>query len=232
MQHGVLSIGSNQGLGTGDVTINGGTLLIQKGVAVANEIHLAGGSLFRQLAANTSLAGVVNSTSDLGGRNTTAQILEGTLTTESTLTTSFSASSTALNDEIRMSDVYHLAGTGTDIFVLQLSMTDVTADSFLGWLNTNAASATYNQWVNAVEGNTGDSTAMAFQRAYNSATDFHLGYYGVDLATGTVWAVVNHNSDFAIGVVPEPSTWALLVLGGIGFSVKRYRRLFSVSWRS
>jgi hypothetical protein len=36
-----------------------------------------------------------------------------------------------------------------------------------------------------------------------------LGAYGS--SNGTAWAVINHNSDFA--VVPEPATWLLLAAG-------------------
>jgi hypothetical protein len=48
--------------------------------------------------------------------------------------------------------------------------------------------------------------------AYNSSM-FTLGNYGVDTANNVVWAVINHNSEFA---VPEPATIALL---GLGFAV-------------
>jgi hypothetical protein len=40
-----------------------------------------------------------------------------------------------------------------------------------------------------------------------------LGVYATDLNTRTVWAVVNHNSDFAAVVVPEPSSVALAAIG-------------------
>ena len=45
-----------------------------------------------------------------------------------------------------------------------------------------------------------------------------LGSYGVDIATHTVWAVVDHNSRFA--VVPEPSSLILLAIGAliVGFA--------------
>ena len=40
-----------------------------------------------------------------------------------------------------------------------------------------------------------------------------LGVYATDLNTRTVWAVVNHNSDFAAVVVPEPASVALAAFG-------------------
>ncbi len=49
----------------------------------------------------------------------------------------------------------------------------------------------------------------------------YLGSWGVDTATHTVWAVVDHNSEFA--VVPEPASMSLLLLGGL-LGLKRRRK--------
>jgi hypothetical protein len=48
----------------------------------------------------------------------------------------------------------------------------------------------------------------------------------VNTATGSVWAVVNHNSDFAAITVPEPGTGILFGLGIllVGAKVARQRR--------
>jgi len=65
-------------------------------------------------------------------------------------------------------------------------------------------------WKNAVLGNSGTTKPTFFNRAYNPATDFHLGYYGIDAAHHVVWAVVNHNSKFAALQFPaEPSDFNL-----------------------
>ncbi len=63
----------------------------------------------------------------------------------------------------------------------------------------------------AVEGNFG-GTATFVLGAYNPATNFNLGTYGVDVEGGIVWAVLNHNSEFS--VVPEPSTGSLAMGAG------------------
>ena len=51
--------------------------------------------------------------------------------------------------------------------------------------------------VNAVEGNSGGTPAMKLG-AYNPATDFVLGNWGVDIDANNVWAVLNYNGEFAV----------------------------------
>jgi len=104
------------------------------------------------------------------------------------------------------------------------------------WLDTEfngAAGAQANDlWKDAVAGNFGTGTALidqlmswsAFATA-NGITDANvgnfLGSWGVDTASDTVWAVLNHNSQFA--VVPEPATGGLLVLGTALLGLRRRR---------
>jgi len=126
---------------------------------------------------------------------------------------------------IRLGNVFHLSGvsvlngsTGeTDIFVLEIAVADITAGNILGWLNTET-----NQWVNAVNGNIGGTATFLGDKAFDGNQDFVLGYYGINTSKGTVWAVINHNSDFA--VIPEPGTWALLLFGGGALLGWRKRR--------
>jgi fibronectin-binding autotransporter adhesin len=207
----------NNAMGTGAVEVDGGVFFIPSGVSsTTNAVILAGGGYERALAGGTSLANAINATSHFAGgpADTTAKILQGTLATSGTLSISFSEASNALNDEIRLSDVYHFAGTGSSVFVLELSMSSVEAGSYLAWLDTST-----NTWVNAVDGNTGTNNIQFISGAYDG--NLVVGHYGVDTANGTVWAVLNHNSAFAI--VPEPGTCALLVLGGMALLVRRRR---------
>ncbi len=81
-----------------------------------------------------------------------------------------------------------------------------------------------DMWQLAVAGNFG-GTELFKNGAYTPA-DFVLGKYGVDTSTHTVWAVVNHNSQYSVMVtqyVPEPGTICLLIAGGVGMILRRRR---------
>ena len=212
---GTLVVGNDHALGasTGAVVVKGGVLQIQGGVAIANMITLAGGSLAQQLADHASFASLGGYESNIsGGVATGANFLGGTSSAPANLQTSFAAVSPASNDTLRLSQVFTLSGvpvvdlsTGaTDVFVLQLTLPDVTADSYLAWYNPDPA---VSRWVNAVKGNIGGTDIFAGDRAYDPATDFHLGTWGLDVSSDTVWAVLNHNSDFSIVAIPEPREW-------------------------
>jgi hypothetical protein len=123
------------------------------------------------------------------------------------------------------SDVLHLAGTGTTTWVIQMRYDPLLLPSaesalaaegllYVGWKNQN------NMWVNAVDGNAGGSVAYV-QRAWQPTDG--LGTFGIDVTANQAWAVVNHNSEFAITVaVPEPHAVVLAALGvGIAICLKR-----------
>jgi autotransporter-associated beta strand protein len=215
---GTLSVGNNSALGTGGVTVNtGGTLLIQQGFNVSNAVTLAGGAYNKNIATSTAYAYVSTSSFAGGQANTTASLVAGTTGAARSLSTSFADTSAASNDGIRTSDVFNLSGTGTDSFTLQLQVAGITSDSILGWNNAGT-------WVNAVLGN---STSGALAGSYamgwntflaNNGGSFNgttmLGAYGYDTTNNTVWAVLDHNSEFAVvTAVPEPSTFALMGFG-------------------
>lgn len=223
---GTLSVQHNSALGTGAVNVGGGTLAVESGFGIENSVVLSGGAYMRTL--NGSLIDAMNATSDLdGGVDTTARIAAGASPTLLTLTTSFSATSAAANDEIRRSDIYAFAGTGSELYVLELSFASTEEDSYLGWLDGG-------QWVNATAGNTGNNatgdmlnyqgTFADFQLEYGNTLGSYVGAYGVDISGGvtTTWAVLNHNSDFS--VIPEPGTLALFSLGLATLGLRRRSR--------
>jgi len=144
------------------------------------------------------------------------------------------------------SDVLSLQGVHGP-FVLQMeynesalifdlpSWTEEFVDSqnciYLGWLEPGPMGLLpdYVEWVNAVEGNstTGSKAVEWYKGTFAEFTaeytDFnltdYLGSFGCDIDTNTVWAVLDHNSDFT--VVPEPSTLALLGLGVLALLRRR-----------
>ncbi len=128
--------------------------------------------------------------------------------------------------------------TQADPFALQMNYSqallgdDATAAAeaangaiYLGWLNQSVDQPT-GLWVHATEGNFSAGSQVftnvqsswdAFATAHgvtDANIDAFLGSYGVDAASHTAWAIVNHNSEFA--VVPEPSTVVLACLGFVG----------------
>lgn len=217
---GTLLITSTNGAGTGAVSVAAGTLHVNAlsgSGAIANAVTITNnnGEYILERANGTNLAAFAASSDIAGGQDTVASILSGTASTARTLTSGFDTapSVSATNDGDRASDVFSLEGTGTDIFVLQLQIADVAAGQYLGWLNGS------DTWVNAVAGNssTGGSAVTNFAGSFAAstaqATADYLGSWGYDTSANTVWAVLDHNSEFA--VVPEPSA-VFLVVAGLG----------------
>ena len=219
------------GLGSGPVQVDGGTLLISSGI-VGNRVFLAGGNYDVAVANGGALAGLANASSDFAhGISTAAALLAGTSSSDMTLETGFLMSSAALNDLIRESDIYSLDGTGNVPFVLQLSVAQLTGDSFLASFDSGT-----NEWINAVAANTGNTASgnqldyngsfASFQATYGTNLASYMGAYGIDTSTGSAWAVVDHTGSFTLVPVPEPGAATIAAPLGLGLLVawRRSRR--------
>jgi len=103
---------------------------------------------------------------------------------------------------------------------------------FGGTVSTPSSTPTYiGSFLNYVNSLDGNSAYPLFTQTYNPATlgslsnaqlDEILGAWGVDGVNQDAWAVLNHNSDFA--VVPEPSAFVLAALGiltGLCLAIRR-----------
>ncbi|MCG3179250.1 MAG: hypothetical protein BIFFINMI_01584 [Phycisphaerae bacterium] len=134
-------------------------------------------------------------------------------------------------------DVVEISGVGAgDVFVLQMSYDDYGGAIFdeaveaangcihLNWLNPNGGGEGVAMWENAVLGNNGTNVGVQnYQGSWDDAGQpMDLGAWGVDTVNNVIWAVLDHNSQFA--AAPEPATMLLLGLGGMGLLARGTRR--------
>lgn len=223
---GTLELSNSAALGGNALQVNGGTVSAPSGASLSNsDILLAGGNYTKNFANAETFANYLAATSNfVDGIATTASFVDGAAGAVRVVSTAFATAPAdpVSNDGIRASEVFNLSGTDTDIFTLQLAIDSVSTSHFLGWVENGV-------WVNAVDGNssTGSSAVQGFLGSYAaaevSASAAFLGSWGVDTDSGSVWAILDHNSEFA--VIPEPSTAALFLAlcAFIGASLARRR---------
>ena len=97
---------------------------------------------------------------------------------------------TTASDILSLWGMGHTLGTTqTDVFTLSISYDKTKGSAFI--LATPDGNG---NWVNAVAQNLGGATKLV-----NGpwSASYGLGTYGIDTASGTVWAVINYNSCFA-----------------------------------
>jgi hypothetical protein len=185
---------------------------------VASATGAGAGATF---AANTAYDGFTL-TNNLGHLST-ATLLDGDASVNRDASLSFVTPDGKLPS---ISDIVSLSGTNSDLVVMQLQYDEASVLSqfgsenglYLAWLNPATGG-----WENAIDGNS-TNASNRLDRAYNPATDFTLGNWGEDPVTNTVWAVIDHNSEFAVASsspAPEPGSTLLLSLGGFVASLRR-----------
>ncbi len=224
---GTLKAGNGKAFGTGSVTLSGGVLDLRD-FNIDNAINItstgasvllptSSGAMSSNFAANSSFRGWQRQ-SGLA-KNSLAQFLGGTAVGAATVTTSWSVST----DTVKFaSDVIDIKGINGTTFVLQMNYADTGKGDT--WENQNVKLDWYNttsgQWVNAVLGNDNGTGTLGthYTAAFDPATMLTLGKWGVDSQNNVVWAVVNHNSEFAGNA---SVTGGALAWGGLGRSPGR-----------
>jgi autotransporter-associated beta strand protein len=237
---GVVVVQNTKALGSGGVTVSsGGTLLVDGidldlgGAAVA---LVTGAELQTTSGARVAISG----SSDLSGVRSTspgvtsAAILAGTAVSGTLATTWTTTADAAVQSAVL---ILKTPTSAANPFALSLSYAAGldASEFFLGWDDPESG-----DWVNAVVGNellegmtaaSGDQLGYLgsfadFQSFYGTNLFSYLGAYGRDETGRAVWAVINHNSEFAVTAVPEPATWALALAGlaGVGISLRRRKR--------
>ncbi len=214
---GTLEVAANGATGGAPVrVINNGRFKVNGGVNAGGNVTLGSDTATYEKQINTgeNLANVNALASDLGSNNTSVQIGGGTTGNSTTVTAQFSAGdSSILSDKITLNG---LDGT-TFLLVMYTAPELLATGSYLGWFDPSDST-----WKLATDGNHGTAGSLAghYEMTYQQFLSNNggwnantmLGAQGVDTASGSVWAVIDHNSEF--GAVPEPSTWALLALSG------------------
>jgi len=233
--------------GSSNLTLAGGTLNNNDSghvaLKVASSADFAGAPVITRSIVQGAVYGTVDaplgstaagagSTFATTGKATTADIVYGTNNQSLTVPVHMQwAARTTADTSIVFSDVLSLTGMATrsngytDTFVLEMSydwsLAGVGDGSqlFLGYYDP-----TKHGWENAVMGNDGGGlVGTHFTGAWTAdAAHETLGAWGVDTANHMVWAVIDHNSDFA--VIPEPTSLGLLGLGALGLLARRGKR--------
>lgn len=213
---GTIVAGNANALGSGSVTIASGAFLeMADGVTVANSMSLAGGAISRGSSVGSTVAEIV--AGSVGNAVSLAPVMSWAAGTPGTT----------------YSDVLSLTNTSGVAQVLSMTFdpTGLDQDTInsleLGWFDTGS-----QDWVAAIDGNSsGTPTFFSgswadYLAANPTATPTTaLGVYGRDTATNTAWAVIDHNSDFAVVAVPEPSAVALAAgLAGLPVLLRLLRR--------
>ncbi len=179
------------------------------------------------IAANGTLKGLGSTSS--GG--TKATLLDGTAgASGANVSISFTPNANFnINGLQAIGDGVQLSGTSLIPVALQLSYTE--ADLLAaGYTPASVITLEWQDfpghWTNAVSGNIASHSSQFYNVPYDSSY-FVLGNYGYfyDTATntGTAWAVIDHNSDFALGGSPVPEPCSLALFLPTAFLLRRRR---------
>ena len=153
------------------------------------------------------------------GAETVARLRGGVAGGDRSIDLAYEAGGTfAINGARPVGNALNLSGTESDLFVLELTYGD--ADLAAAGVASETGLILYwrdpvgGSFKNSVLGNQPPGGRPFFGSSYAQYLAAHggtitLGDYGNDPTTNTVWAVLNHNSLFAVAPSPEPSSLGL-----------------------
>jgi hypothetical protein len=197
------------------------------GIAVASPTTLT-----RPIAGGSGFAGVRLRIGE--GAANVARLRGGVAGGDRSLDLSYEAGgSFAINGARPVGNALNLSGTESDVFVLELTYDD--ADLVAAGVASGAGLILYwrdpvsGNFKNSVLGNQPPGGRPFFGTSYSQyladqGGTFTLGDYGDDPTTNTVWAVLNHNSLFAVAPVPEPTALSLGLAAFAALALQHRRR--------
>ena len=233
---------TSYGTTTGSLTLtpnSGGSNIINAtvnvGLAGVGANHAFGPALSADMTLTPSLTGLSSRTTRNvdGALGTQASIANsGTFNGAPMVTESWRTATPAEKLDVPVvSDVVQITGTGSTVYVLEMTYNMLDVPSWVTWQQLALGELKGSNWtLAAANDNGGAVTTTKFFGAYNGS-DLNLGDYGVFFnanfygsgqAGGYVWAVLDHSGTFA--VIPEPTSVGLLGLGAMALLARRGRK--------
>jgi hypothetical protein len=176
-------------------SLNGAEFLVAQGqtyTVVTNSIGAGAGFL------GTSAA-------ILGGSNGSTVVDGSARAVVKQVATGWAPATNTASDVLTLLGMTDLAANQTDAFALSMSYTGagLTAEQLASGEFALCTRNAHGRWIRAVDANSGGAKTFIFG-SYDAS--YGLGTYGVDTASGTVWAVVNHDGEFAAALthIPQP----------------------------
>jgi hypothetical protein len=143
-----------------------------------------------------------------GANSSEAKTRSGVLLTKA-VDTGWAPAAGTLSDILTLWGMCDLGETRADVFVLSLRVPNagLTAEKIKSGKTVLAARDAGGRWINAVDANVADPKNGGPSKKKFVVGPYQpgqgLGTHGIDPATNTAWAVINHGGEFAVAAVAE-----------------------------